>query len=254
MTVDYERYARERPIFWGEVEYPAIFSDAIAGVAGTYVDIGAGDGGQIRSALDQGLLSNFSRIVAIDISSERIARMRPLLPEVEGFVGDAQALPLPDGSVDFAYSSQVIEHVPDDLAMAREIRRVLAPGGVAVVGSALRLRGAWYFYRCNGRWVLDPTHVREYESVEQYGAVFARAGLNVEKAAVYPILYSISDLMLRAFTAARLLNADTVGSLYRRHRFLERARSVRVAVPRYRHVFVHLTKPAFERPDAGSPA
>jgi len=254
MTVDYERYARERPIFWGEIEYPKIFLDAIAGSSGTYVDIGAGDGGQIRSALDQGLLSNFSRVVAVDISAERIARMRPLLPEVEGIVADAQSLPLPDGSVDFAYSSQVIEHVPDDLAMAREIRRILAPGGTAVVGSALRLRGAWYFYRCNGRWVLDPTHVREYESVEQYVAVFRRAGLNVELTAVYPIFYSISDLMLRALTAARVLKADAAGSLYRRHRFLERARAIKAAVPRYRHVFAHVTKPFFESPDAGPPA
>lgn len=242
MTVDYERYARERPIFWGDFEYPRIFLEAVAGRRGAYADVGAGDGGQIRSALDHGLLSGFSRIIAVDISAERVARMKKLLPEVEGVVADAQSLPFADGSIDFIFSSQVIEHVPDDFAMAREIARVLAPGGTAVVGSALRLRGAWYFYRCNGKWVLDPTHVREYESVEQYSAVFAKADLAVESIAVEPIRYALSDLFIRSMLAARLVRAESAASLYRRLPVLAAVRSWRVCVPRYRHIFVALKK------------
>jgi SAM-dependent methyltransferase len=237
MTVDYDRYARERPIFWGDVEYPNIFLDAIAARQGTYVDVGAGDGGQIRSAIDRGLLAKFSRIVAVDISAERVARLKALLPEVEGVVADAQTLPFPDGTIDFVFSSQVIEHVPDDRAMAREMARVLAPGGIGVVGSVLRLPGAWYFYRCGGRWVLDPTHLREYASVEQYTALFEGAGLAVEGIAVEPIRYPITDLVMRALLATHFLRSDTAGSLYRDHAGLSRLRRVRLAIPRYRHVF-----------------
>ena len=244
MTVDYEQYARERPIFWGDVEYPRIFKDAVIGRTGTYVDVGAGDGGQIRSALDQGLLRSFTRIVAADISEERVARMRRLMPEIDAVVADAQALPFADDTFDFIYSSQVIEHVPDDAAMAREMRRVLKPGGVAVVGSALRLPGAWYYYRCNGRWVLDPTHVREYESVQQYNGVFEAAGLVVEAHEIEPIRYAMTDLFVRAMLRFRLMRSDAAGSIYQRNRLFRKARSWRIAVPRYRHIFVRAHKPS----------
>lgn len=43
------------------------------------------------------------------------------------------ALPLADGSVDLCYSSNVLEHVPSPEAMAQEMVRVTAPGGVVVL-------------------------------------------------------------------------------------------------------------------------
>ncbi len=49
------------------------------------------------------------------------------------FPADLTALPFADGSCDFIFASHVLEHIRDDHAALREIRRVLRPGGVAIL-------------------------------------------------------------------------------------------------------------------------
>ncbi len=51
---------------------------------------------------------------------------------------DLTALHLPDASVSLVYASHVLEHIPDDGAAMSEMRRILAPGGLAVVQVPVR--------------------------------------------------------------------------------------------------------------------
>lgn len=53
--------------------------------------------------------------------------------------GDVTRLPLPDGGLDFAMLNHLYEHVGDQGALFREVRRVLAPGGAAYVSAGNRL-------------------------------------------------------------------------------------------------------------------
>ena len=46
---------------------------------------------------------------------------------------DATALPFPDGAFDLVVAQDVVEHIEDDLAALREIRRACAPGGLALI-------------------------------------------------------------------------------------------------------------------------
>lgn len=48
-------------------------------------------------------------------------------------LGSLTDLPLRDGSVDLLVCYHVLEHIPDDRAAMREVARVLAPGGLALV-------------------------------------------------------------------------------------------------------------------------
>lgn len=46
---------------------------------------------------------------------------------------DICELPFPDGSYDFVFASHVLEHIKEDAKAIKEVRRILAPGGVAVL-------------------------------------------------------------------------------------------------------------------------
>ena len=47
--------------------------------------------------------------------------------------GDALHLPFPDGTFDRVIASEVLEHIPDDVAAMQELARVLRPGGSMAV-------------------------------------------------------------------------------------------------------------------------
>jgi SAM-dependent methyltransferase len=99
------------------------------------VDIGCGSGGNLellRSVADE--------VLALDLSPRALAYTRDRIREGAAptglAAGDAQRLPLRDRSVDLAWLFNVIEHLPDDRAAARELARVLRPHGIAVVATS----------------------------------------------------------------------------------------------------------------------
>jgi demethylmenaquinone methyltransferase/2-methoxy-6-polyprenyl-1,4-benzoquinol methylase len=71
------------------------------------------------------------RIMVVDYNAEMVAagRDRGLDPAIAWCVGDAQALPLPDGCADAYVIAFGIRNVTDIPSALREARRVLKPGG-----------------------------------------------------------------------------------------------------------------------------
>jgi SAM-dependent methyltransferase len=92
------------------------------------IDIGCGDGG--TSAV--WLSANAGQYVGVDVSSGAVELARS-----RGFeavhIRDASELPFESGSFDAATCIEVLEHLFDPVAALREMRRVLRPGGVALV-------------------------------------------------------------------------------------------------------------------------
>jgi ubiquinone/menaquinone biosynthesis C-methylase UbiE len=93
------------------------------------LDLGAGTGMWARAFTDW-----HDNVEVIAVEPSEAMRARCLYPQV--LAGDAGAIPLDDNSVDAAWLSTVIHHVPDLTAAARELRRVVRPGGPVLIRSA----------------------------------------------------------------------------------------------------------------------
>jgi SAM-dependent methyltransferase len=98
---------------------------------------------------------------------------------------DLAAIPRPDVAYDAILCSHVLEHVTDDRAAMRELRRVLAPGGFAVLQVPIAMRAertdeeeAPLSPEERSRRFGDPTHVRLYAESD-YVARLENAGFSV---------------------------------------------------------------------------
>lgn len=69
------------------------------------------------------------RLVGLELSASQLEAARRNHPELELVQGDAAHMPFPDASFDRVHCSWLLEHVRDPVAILREVRRVLAPGG-----------------------------------------------------------------------------------------------------------------------------
>ena len=87
------------------------------------LDFGAGFGTLTRLVAEKGVKPD---------CVEPDARQRSCL-ELEGFRCFESIAAVADESYDFVYSSNVLEHIEDDVAALREIRRVLVAGGTLVL-------------------------------------------------------------------------------------------------------------------------
>jgi SAM-dependent methyltransferase len=98
---------------------------AAAGPSLQVLDLGCGAG--TTSAVLFGDRDRF-RVTGADVSTKALQQYRSTTSN-PGVLLDAQHLPFPDDAFDVVVSDDVIEHLVDTDAYAREIHRVLRPGG-----------------------------------------------------------------------------------------------------------------------------
>ncbi len=111
----------------------------------TVLEIGGGLGTDLSQFARNGAM-----VTDVDLSAGHLGHAKENF-ELRGLTGqfvhhDAEDLPFPDNSFDVVYSNGVIHHTPNTQQVVREIRRVLKPGGKAII--MLYAEHSWhYWYR-----------------------------------------------------------------------------------------------------------
>ncbi len=136
----------------------------------TFLEIGCGTGHLTREVANQ-----VDKIFAIDVSEE-LTQSLCLPDNVDLVLSDGISVPIPESSIDVAYSHQLMEHLhPDDaIEQLQAIYRALKPNGTYICITPNRLCGphdiSKYFEE-----VATGFHLKEYSVSELY-AIFRQAG------------------------------------------------------------------------------
>jgi SAM-dependent methyltransferase len=155
--------SRERDLDWSMAQLRPYLFDGC-----TFLEVGAGD-----CALAARVAERAGRVYAVDISDQVQGR---LPGNVTLVITDGRAIDVAPGSVDVAFSDQLMEHLhPDDAAaQLRNIHRALRPGGVYMCVTPNRIYGpsdisAFFDDEARG------FHLKEY-TLGEMREIFARAG------------------------------------------------------------------------------
>jgi SAM-dependent methyltransferase len=147
------------------------------GMAPRVLDLGAGTG-KLTAALT-GLGAD---VTAVEPDGSMLAELRRLLPSVRTLPGSAEAIPLPDGSVDAVLCGQSMHWFNMPRALP-EIARVLVPGGVLA-----------------GLWNADDDRVEWVAGLEAAAGGAASLSLSRQRAAAD--YYGADQFGLELFTPA----------------------------------------------------
>ena len=147
-----------------------------------------------------------ARVVGVEPSQEmrQQARRARADARVAWVGGEAERVPLRDGSCGAAWLSTVIHHIGDLAGCARELRRVLEPGGPVLIRSSFpgRHAGITLFRFFPGARQIAET----FPTVEATVAAFATAGFAVQALQRVP---QVSAPSLQAAVERVRLRADT---------------------------------------------
>ena len=146
------------------------------------LDVGCGTGANLL------MLSEYGEAEGVDISEDALAFCRERgLDKVR--LGAGEQLPYEDGTFDLVTALDVVEHMDDDLAGLREMRRVLRPGG-----RVLLFVPTFMFL-----WGLQDdvsNHRRRYR-LPELRRVLEQAGFEIERTTYANITFFLPILLMR---------------------------------------------------------
>lgn len=139
------------------------YLDRVLGSCGrihTGLDLGCGDGVNLK------WLSGYAeRIYGSDYNLLRLARAAHSNPMATVFMADVTDYPAMDASFDLIFFNHVLEHIPDDDKALSEVRRILTPGGLLILG--VPNEGAFFWQLA---YALQPSVRRATDHIHFYTA------------------------------------------------------------------------------------
>ncbi len=203
----------------------------------TVVDVGANDG---RACFEYGIGKD-DTFIGVDVSMQLLEEFSRNLPGKVPVHADGTMLPLADGTVDFLFCTETLEHLSDPGRAFAEFARVLKPGGTMMIQSpnAHRLRnlnifhiGVLFLSLINDRilqkksvhentWINAATYHWDF-SVQDYRKMAGDGGFTIEELRSSgfffpgfllhgnPGRYRLKERFLGAIPAVRFLGNDLV--------------------------------------------
>ena len=166
----------------------------IAGRRPRILDVGCGTGANLKT------LSEFGDAEGVDVSPDAIEFCRERgLRNVK--LGAAEELPYESGTFDLVTALDVVEHLDDDVGGLREMRRVLRPGGHALIFVPTFM---WLW----GVQDVVSNHRRRYTLPELRRAL-EEAGFEVERATYANIMFLAPVFLIRLLMRITGLKTDT---------------------------------------------
>jgi SAM-dependent methyltransferase len=189
---------------------------------GMLLDLGCGPGAFFEELRSQGFFT-----VGVDFSHEMISLAHKAIRErhaAEVVQADALLLPFREQSFDGLIAVGLLEYFPDDEGVLGEIRRVLKPGGRALLtvrNQKCSERRRWKRYaRVFKKSFAEKHYYREHDPLALEEVILGRGFVNVTKrfSHFYPIPWPFSRILrplnsLLGHAMERLFSRTTVDSL-----------------------------------------
>ena len=197
-SVGIEEYARILPQYYSSVMPYTLKKYLTTAGFTSLLDCGCGDG-SLLFALKQHNFFNVKKVLAVDLSKNRVNLVKKIDPRIDAFVDSAETLEkIKSSSIDFLIAKHVIEHV-DDRKMLYAIGRVMKKDGIAYIATIFKKWYGWYYYRKDGKWVMDITHLREYMHDEELFDLIDRKKFKILETQKTLLRFPAIDFLIRRF-------------------------------------------------------
>ena len=153
-----ERFAKIYPFSHCVWRIPeAVAQASFAPFQGPLFDLGCGDGSYLQIFFDQ-VGRPSGEVYGLDPQEKELIKAEKRRLYTKVFHGTSSAIPLPDESVQTAFSNSVVEHVPDQDGTIREIARILRPGGRYLLARPHRILMRTFAYARG--WIVSSDRAR----------------------------------------------------------------------------------------------